>query len=334
MRILIVEDKPETIAGIKDFCVDNDIDFDEINDFDNVKDKLDHNDYDLLILDLKKDPGSEYPGREIFADILDSKFMPVIVFSSYFQDMEKYEHKFITYLEKDKEEEVTRKIQEYKDLLPKVRMVKTEINKLIIEGMRSLNLNDNDNIQLQRIIIYMKNYLDNMQITDERLPANIQLIDLPEFKELITCDIIERMQIAGEANDKEYYMIVTPWCEISKQDNIECKKLIKYESIADNSKKKKLKDEKNNGGAEEYILVPDNRFFRKHVVDCKLTEIIEKDKISLNQNETNLARYKFKKLFSIASPFRERMINLCYDNRKRIGVPNLDKYSWWANEEN
>ena len=333
MRILIAEDKPETIVGIEDFCQDNNIDYKEINDFNKVDDELQTNNYDLLILDLKKDPGEEYPGCDIFSRILKNKFLPVIIFSSYFQNMQIYDHKFITYFEKDKEEDVKKKILEYKELLPKINVVKSEINKLMIEGMRCLNAKDNDNTQLQRIIIYMKNYLDNMQTTGERLPADIQLVDLPKYNELITCDIIEKLQIAGKINDKEYYMILTPWCEISKQSKIECKKLVKKESIAE-CKQRKLDGGKNNGGAEEYILLPDNRFFKNYVVDCKLTEIIEKDKISLNQNETNLAQYEFKKIFSIASPFRERMINLCYDNRKRIGVPNLDVNSWCVNEEN
>ena len=105
MKILIVEDRLETIYGILDFCEDNGYAKEVIDNFELAVPKLKTGEYDLLILDLKKDPTEDYPGFEIFNKVWEERFLPVIVFSSYFLNMpEIIDHPFIKYFEKDKEE--------------------------------------------------------------------------------------------------------------------------------------------------------------------------------------------------------------------------------------
>ena len=328
MKILIVEDKRETILGILDYCDDNDLKYKIIDDFDSVLEELESQQYDLLVLDLKKDPTETYPGIDIFNEIWEKRFIPVIVYSTYYQHMQIQEHPFVKYFEKDQEEKVKETIGEFSGKIQVVKELKTAMNKLFLDGLRAYKYEEDPNVSLQRIILYMKNLLENQENHDIFLPADVQLIDLPTYSGLITCDILESIPISGELSER--YMILSPWCDIYNNDDviIECKPLVKYDDLKDGLKKS-VKDNKNNGGADGYILLPDNDKFVGLVVDCRNTKLISKKDISLNSKENDISEYKYRKIFSIASPYRERMIELCYSNRSRIGVPNLDKDSWW-----
>ena len=84
MKVLIAEDKVETIQLIKDHCDDKGIECKIIRNFDEVLSTLSATQFDVIILDLKKDPGADYPGYNIFDRIWKERFIPVIVFSAYY----------------------------------------------------------------------------------------------------------------------------------------------------------------------------------------------------------------------------------------------------------
>ena len=332
MKILIVEDRLETIYGILDFCEDNGYAKEVIDNFELAVPKLKTDEYDLLILDLKKDPTEDYPGFEIFNKVWEECFLPVIVFSSYLLNMpEIIDHPFIKYFEKDKEEDVKTAIKEFELKNDNIRKLKKTINELFIFGLRAYKKNEEHSILMQRIMLHMGNWLENYMNQDLLLPADIMLIDLPHYSGFITCDIIEEIPIVGSSEESKKYMIFSPWCEICGDLNVnmECRKLININKLPERARQK-LENNKNNGGCESYILLPNNSKFKDLVVNCKSIELIKKKDISLFSDEQDVSRFKYRKIFTIPSPYRERMIKICYDNRSRIGVPNIDENSWWG----
>ena len=335
MKILIVEDRQSTIVGILDFCKDNKIDYTLIDNFDGVLNEVRTQQYDVLILDLKNDNNEHLVGKDIFDEIWSTCFIPIIVFSGHINALEtRKNHKFISYYEKTQADKVEEKLREYQVLFPKIKTLKNEINQLFIEAIQAINGNDSDDIQMQRLIYNMRHYLDNRQIYNSqnniKLPADIQLIDLPEYSNFLTCDIIQKIA-ENDSEEPEYYMIVSPSCEIEHSKTLlECKEIIKLK----NEQIRGLKNRKNDGGHQHILFLPNNRFFGEMAVDCKKTKLIEKNKISKMQSETDINKYEYRKIFSIASPFRERMIHLCYSNRSRIGVPDIDQESWFKENEN
>ncbi len=333
MKVLVAEDKLQTIQSIKDYCIDNNIEYQIIENFDSVLSALAATQYDAMILDLKKDPGDEYPGYNIFDKIWEERFIPVIIYSSYYGNMpKKVEHPLVSYFDKTEEDKVVARLTEYLNLSKKINDIRKKINDLFIQGLRFVNNKDSNEIQFQRVLIGMKNYLDEYN-SDVILPADVQYIVLPTYKSLATCDIIET--IPEHNKEPEFFMIMSPWCEISQSKeplDLECKKIIGSFSLNREIRESLLKGHCNDGGYRNYIILPDCEKFQKKAVDVTKNVLIKSDQISLDSNEKNLDNYKYRKIISIASPFRERMIALCYNNRSRIGVPRLDKKSWWINE--
>lgn len=331
MKVLIAEDKLETIQSIVDFCKDNKIVYKVLNEFDDVIPELKQEVYDTIILDLKKDPGQDYPGYDIFKQIWSQKFIPVIIYSAYYDNISnKVDHPFVSYFDKSQEDNVISQLKKYLSMNEKIIKIREKMNDLFIQALRFINEIDSNEIQFQRVLIGMKNYLDENQ-NDVELPADVQYIIMPNYKSLATCDIIETIPQPGK--EPQCFMIMTPWCEIAQSTNsieLECK-IICNNSCMNNESRVRLLKHGNDGGYSNHILLPDCSFFKKKVVDVSKNVIINSDEISLNSKETDLSRYKYRKIISIASPFRERMISLCYNNRSRIGVPNLDKNSWWKN---
>ena len=65
----------------------------------------------------------------------------------------------------------------------------------------------------------------------------------------------------------------------------------------------------------------------------KMKNPIQTFNSDVNYEEINTNSFDYRKVVSIASPFKERIINLIYHNEGRIGVPNLNKLNWWIDEE-
>lgn len=332
MRVLFAEDKNETIQGIVDYCKDKDIEYKILNNFDDVMPELKQNTYDTIILDLKKDPGQEYPGYDIFDEIWTRGFIPIIIFSAYYENIiNKVDHPFVSYFDKSEEDKVILCLEKYLTMNEKIVQIRDKMNDLFVQGLRFINEKDSNDIQFQRVLIGMKNYLDENQ-EDIQLPADVQYIILPEYKSLVTCDIIETIPVLGE--EPQYYMIMSPWCEIAQSKSsidLECK-IICDNNYLNNDGKKTLLNHSNDGGYRNQILLPNCQYFINKFIDVSKTIVINSNKISLNPKEMNLSMFRYRKIISIASPFRERIISLCYNHRSRIGVPNIDKNSWWKNE--
>lgn len=341
--LLVIDDRPVEVQEIidTDFSTENyNVKLTYEEDFKKAKELYNSNYYDLIVLDIKKDPGEEKPGRDIFLDIWSgaNSFVPVIVFTAHYDTEIFPKHNLISVFGKNQEREVKQKIKEYLNSIEKINIFRKKLNYYLREGLRVVNMDEADSLQLQRMANYVKNAID-MDEPDEKFPANIQYISLPSYKTFITCDIIETIPQKGR--EMEYYMIVSPWCELNDVDKetglekeflFDCKKIISYPSTSNSNIRW------NDGGfmnKGSFILLPDFKFesgsvFHRKVVDLQNSKVIKKTMVSKNANETDVEKYFYRKIASIASPFRERIINYSYQNRSRIGVPNIDENSWWG----
>jgi hypothetical protein len=350
-KIFIIENKPNLVQGIIDAEYSTE-DY-EVSvlppetDFDAGMQRLQNEAFDVLVLDLKKDPGEEYPGNNIFSNIWRgiNSFLPVLVFSSYHQNLEINEHPLITKFDKSEELALINHLKN--NILPKmkrIRELRKEINLLAREGLRIVDLNESLEVQKHRMANYIKHYLENKEGIN-LLPPDIQYILLPEYSGLCSGDIIQRIPDAEKGiGDDELCMIVTPSCEMHSRNNrgelrykkdVLCKKIINKPGHVQIDDDKKIFNNGHDGNG--YIFLPKLTIqvgevsLQKNnkVVECKSSLLLDQEKISLNNKETNLDKFEWRKIAAISSPYRERIISACYNNRSRIGVPNLDKDGWW-----
>jgi len=342
-RALIIEDKPDKVQGILNEQFNTTeyvLTFEEIEtDFDRGLEKLKNQVYDFLILDLKKDPGEDHPGGEIFESIWSgaNQFLPVIVFSAYHGNLEVEDHPFVVKFDKTQEQGVIDHIKQ--KILPKLERVselRKSINQVAREGFRAINLDENLEIQKYRMASYIKHHLENLHDESTVLPPDIQYILLPKFACLMAGDIIQKIPVAGQAQvANEHYMILESSCDMQRladgeERDILCKKIIPVD-ISSNTKKKSLR--LSDGCKNNLIYLPKTRFlgedFVFSAVDTKQPLVIKQHSISLKSSEDNVDDYEWRKIASIASPFRERIISACYNYRARVGVNTLNEEGWF-----
>lgn len=344
-KALIIEDKPDKVQGILNeqfSTAEYTVQFEAPEtDFDRGLEKLKKKFYDFLILDLKKDPGEEHPGSEIFESIWSgaNQFLPVIVFSAYHGDLEIEDHPFIKKFDKTQEQDVINHVKD--KILPKLERVselRKSINQLAREGFRAINLDEDLEIQKYRMASYIKHHLENLHDEETALPPDIQYIQLPKFACLMAGDIIQKIPVAGQGQaEKEYYMVLECSCDMRKLEDcpereILCKKIVSVD-ISSNTKKSEIKPRLNDGYKSNLIYLPKTQFlgedFVFSAVDVKRPLVIKQRLVSLVSSENNVDDFAWRKIASIASPFKERIVSACYNYRARVGVNTLNKEGWF-----
>lgn len=332
--ILIIDDKQESVQGVIDFLDEKKIEYEYQQDFDKGLElfKRESNLIDLLVLDLKKDPTEEYPGRTILKNLWETKFVPTAVFSVSPDELG-ISHNFIKTFNKTQEEEVIEWINDMlANYIDRINNVKIAINEIYRDGLRGLNLDYSDEENSLSVINYMAYVLEQKMHSEDRsnrIKAKVQYILLNQYKSLEATDIIQTIPNEGEV--PEFYMIITASCDLAndKYKQVVCKKIEEIDNQTYLRNKKYIND----GGYKGVIFLPENIYFKNHAVLCKYTHVIpDKAKISTNPTETDTAMYAYKKIISFASPYKERILSLIYNHDGRIGVPDLDENSWWIDE--
>ena len=354
-KILIIDNEDSEVSEIidTDFSSEGvEIEMDYEKSFEIGMEKIQNNKVDILVLDLKKDSDT-YEGKGIFDKIWNgaNSFLPIIIFSTNLNRVDNIQkHPLIFKFNKSQEVEVINTIKNIIPKLSKIDKLKIELNKYFREGLRVIDEVD-EKMLTYRMSYYIKNFLENYQEDSLKLHPDIQYIVLPEYFKLYTCDILKKITTDVSLNSLPVFsMILTPSCDMQKKndageleliDEILCKRIIKHPAIKeDRSNESSVKGEvksKVNDGCDfrtGHIYLPDHTFsgelkFEKMIIDAKSSIVIKQAKISLDPEETDIIHYQYKKIASIASPFRERIIALCYGHVSRIGVPDLDKDKWW-----
>lgn len=338
--ILIIDDKRESVQGILDFLDENKS---KNKKYEYVyRDKFEEGqqyfekyfaEIDVLVLDLRKDPLEEYPGKNILQKLWDTRFVPTVVFSVSSNEVD-VKHNLIATFNKDEEEKVISWLQNIiEHFICKIDKVKETINEIYRDGLRGLDKDYSDEENSISVINYMSHVLEQKMYNEDReivINPKIQYLVMDHYKDLQATDIIQTIPVPGK--ETEYYMIITASCSLASptKKQVVCKKIVSL-SVAD---WKKEKSKFNDGGYREKIYLPPNKYFKNCIVNCDSTFIIEdKGRISKNPEEINTNSFDYRKVVSIASPFKERIINLIYHHEGRIGVPNLNKLNWWIDEE-
>lgn len=333
MKVLIVDDKIAQVQGLINRCEKEKIECIFCDSFDDGEQNYFTNDYDLLILDLKKDPTEEYPGKSMLNKFWDNKFIPTIIFSSHFLETDKIiRHKFLKWYDKTHEIDVENEIVKHLKYCDPIKKVRLKINEIFKNGLEALDLTYSDDENSIVVLQYMQYGLMQKcysEARDKRLPAKSQYVLFSQYSDLSATDIIERIPVVGE-DASEFYMVVTASCDLANSEykQVVCKK-IKSMSHKDIEG---LKGRRNDGGYRGKLLLPNNSYFSNMIVDCTETCVIQKEVISKDSEERNLSNYSFRKILAFVSPYKERIISMVYQHDGRIGVPDLDVDSWWKNE--
>lgn len=82
MKVLIIDDRPEAVRGIKDHCDDNGWECKPIS-FDRFDSEFSEFNPDAIVLDWKDDASGNLEGNALLEKIWESGFKPVIIFSGY-----------------------------------------------------------------------------------------------------------------------------------------------------------------------------------------------------------------------------------------------------------
>ena len=334
--ILIIDDKPESVQGIVDFLDENKPQNEKYAYI--YKEKFEEgqqyfeehfSEIDVIVLDLRKDPLEEYPGKDILQKLWDTRFVPTVVFSVSSNEVD-MKHNLIATFNKDQEDLAISWLQNIiENFISKIDKVKSSINEIYRDGLRGLDKDYSDEENSISVINYMSYVLEQKMHTENRetrINPKIQYLIMDHYKDLQATDIIQTIPVSGQ--EIEYYMIITASCSLASSDKkqVVCKKIIPI-NAAD---WKKEKGHFNDGGYREKIYLPPNKYFENHMVSCDSTFVIEdKSRISKNPEEIDSDSFDYRKIASIASPFKERIINLIYNHDGRIGVPDLDKTKWW-----
>lgn len=335
--ILIIDDKPNTIQGIRDFLDREKVknkkyDYEYKEKFEDGQQYFEENfnNIDALVLDLRKDPLEEYPGKDILEKLWNTRFVPTVVFSVSPDEID-IKHNFIATFNKDQEVDVISWLQNVvENFISKIDKVKESINEIYRDGLRGLDKEYSDDENSLSVINYMAYVLEQKMMTENRtnrINPKIQYLIMDKYKDLQATDIIQTIPAPGQ--EPVYYMIITASCDLAARGKkqVVCKKIVPI------SKTKRNDIKVNDGGYKGKICLPPNKYFKNCIVSCEESFIIEdKEKISKNPEEIDASAYNYRKIMSIASPFKERIINLIYNHDGRIGVPDLDESKWWIDE--
>jgi hypothetical protein len=328
MNILVIDDKKEEVQGIIDHFTEQKDCCDFQFDFKKGEEKLrvSNSNIDLIVLDLHSAffDGTDKPGEGIFDELWSYCFVPTVIFSAYADAIPQRKHKFVGYFKKTDENKVIEFIEKFKkEDLERVRGIRRRINRLLKVGLEAEDNKISESENSYKAALYLNYGIleDALNLSkNTAMPASVQLILLPDYGFLFTCDVLQSM-----TDPSHFVMVFTPDCDIAK-DNLPvvlCKEL-------DNSTFCKTEG-LNDGGrvSEGRIFLPNNPYFSSTFVNCNKPEIVPKDQISIHPNETDSVKFRYKKILSIASPFKERIIRLNSDHDSRIGVPSIARESWF-----
>lgn len=363
MFILIIDDKEETIRGIKD---EFEMRGDRVDlcDFTNCQDRIKRTDIDLIIADWKDDDTNDNKGEEVLECIYNA-FVPTIIFSAMAPILEetinqkRKNNPFIELISKGDEEPVIKKIVEWEKSIELFRYIKKNMNSALLSAIALLAPDISKDIDKNVLSYYLNrraaNYLlENSvdgEITEdiEKLTPAWMEYDYPATsKTLLVADILAKER----GDNRDYYVVLTPSCDMARLDEtksknrqvvvakcIDDKAILSGLTIPNTNEAKKKKDSFIENASKKFreaclglIALPEMpKIMPRLTVNFKDLDLLTHYEIALSEDEfnKNKDRYKYFRVASIESPYREQIVWGYMTCACRPGVPERD-YKKWA----
>lgn len=339
MKVLFIEDQESDIQGIKDYCEEKEY-FYQHNNFETGISFIEEYDPDILILDLKNNVSNDYDGSEILDKAWEHHFRPTCVFSGQITDstveLEKYHSPLVAFIDKGDEKPVIEFIDKIEPYANCIRKVRIETNVAMRKSFDFFDLAMKDGIVDPYIVSAlcgnrMKAYFDNEMETKD-FPIWSQYI-YPTINECFSTGDIIAVKNASptSAIQKRFFVILSQSCDIShsKISNVlvakcyDIKTFLRKRFIKDDEYEMRSRDEVktilNTGFYNEFFPLPG--------IDSVIPDIA----VNLKELKVvSLAQLKsdYKKITSLSSPYRERLIWAYMQTACRPGVPDLDVEGW------
>lgn len=350
MKVLIIDDRPEAVKGIKDHCDDNgwickSISFDQFNS------EFSEFNPDVIVLDWKDDASGDLEGNELLEKIWELGFKPVIIFSGY-ADLIELDEKYtssnlVKVQAKGDEEPVIKYLDTIEKFVIVISTLKKDFNDALIVALNSIiPMSKTDGItdDVVRFVLAKRvsNYFD--ENCSEDAPPWIQYVYPPIATSLCVCDIIKKASTVRDnllkiGEPDEYRLVLTPSCDMaqSKVSKVLCAKccnkdLFHSMGVRDNptpNQVKAIKSHLNTGYHNNYVSLPEFPELLPYLtVNLKDLEFIPLDNIALNSECIKPEQHHYFRLASVDSPFREQIVWAYMINSCRPGMPDRNMDVW------
>lgn len=325
----MIEDSPDSIQGIIDFCKDENYDC-LVNDFEAGLSIMEQFDPDIVILDLKNNVGEGFDGLEILDRIWEKNFRPVCVFSAQINEStietNNYNSLLVKFVNKGDETPVIDYLKRIAPYGSSISTVRKRTNEAMRHAFDFIDLAIADNITDAGIISKMCNnrikaYFDK-ENEGQDMPAWSQYIYPVLDNNFLTGDIIRLKNRTGEPNSEDdYFIILSQSCDIS-HGNIDFILVAQGDKISNIGTFKK---------PDRYVTIL-NTGFERHFVPMPEIKNVMPD-LAFNLKKLSLIPLieiggLYEKIASLASPYKERLIWAYMSNACRPGVPDLAVEEW------
>lgn len=353
MKVLIVEDRIETVKGIIEYCKEKRWDPKAVS-FDTFEKSLENFDPDVIVLDWKEDATGEEVGGQIFEKIWSKGFKPIIIFSAIAGTItldEKYKSSNLIYIQSKGDEEP---VIEYLDSIwPFVGVIsglKNEFNDALIQALNSIDMMSKahqaqpigQNVMRYVFARRVSTYFDK-ECGDDAPPPWIQYTYPAITPTLCVCDVIRSIPADGSivkacGDAEEYMLILTPSCDIEqgKVSQVLCAKCYsktefhKFD-LSDQptgNQLNRIKVYLNTGYNNSLVSLPDIPETLPYMtVNLKDIVFFPIEQIALNEDQVE-GQHKYCRIASIDSPFREQIVWAHMINSCRPGMPKRDMELW------
>lgn len=349
MKVLIVEDRLETVKGIIEHCKEKQWSHEtsSFNDFDAY---LRNFDPDVIVLDWKDDADEDEKGSQVIERIWINGFKPIIVFTAFAQTIaleEKYKSSNLIQLQpKGDEEPVIEYLDTICPFVPVISNLKDDFNEALIQALNSIEMMQKIQPLSPNVMRYVfakrvSTYFDK-ECGDAAPPPWIQYTYPAITNTLCVCDIIRSIPGDGHVNtvgdSEEYMLILTPSCDIAQGNvsHVLCAKCYskadfhKYPLTARPSDKQleRITVYLNTGYNNSLISLPNIPEIMPYLtVDLKKVDMLPIEQIALQESKIT-AQHKYCRIASVDSPFREQIVWAHMINSCRPGMPKRDMELW------
>ena len=337
MKVLMIEDNTDDIAGIIDYCMEQGWE-QENKSFEEGLAYIEEYNPDVIVLDLQDKADDCFPGSSILDKIWNKSFRPVCVFSGQIVNAaiikENYTSPLVCFVNKGDEAPVIEYLSKIEPYTSSITKMQKKMHEAFRRSFDVLQYVFQDGIRDENIIAYLCNCRMkdsfSLELKESTLPAWGQYIYPSLSEHMLTGDIICLNEDFKNKTpqDRMYYVIISQSCDIitkriSRILCIKCKDGQILNTVLQlPSKAKDARDRLSkylNAGYERnlFFLPSFGEILPDLVVDMKDFITIEFDDL-----------VKYKKIISLSSPYCERLVWAYMQNACRPGVPSLDVQRW------